>query len=513
MISRRPLIPLLFALVAIVAVLVAAGVTLRSSVASSFAQGQQIRAVRTLLFGAIEAQLNEETGIRGYAATGDSSFLQPYHAGRSVMPAIFPQLEYHLSVLGMPEALAAAQRADRLNQSWLRRVAAPLLRDRHRNQLRIQRLGKALVDRFRVETATIEVGVDRQNQALQVSYQGDLLWLGTLVTLGAILLLASGLIFAAAQNRAWNRVDAERRSQQELAMREHEAVLRERGLRVAYEAEKRVADTLQEAFSQKQLPATPAISFSATYVPATDEARVGGDWYDAFDIGNNRILFSIGDIAGHGLSASVAMSRVRNEMLSCALMDLNAQAILTRVNHRIVAQGPRAPMATAVVGIADAQKYEFVYATAGHPPPVLVEPGRPARLLDFGGLPLGVSEKSSYKTRRVQTVPGARLILYTDGVIEHTRNILEGEKLLLAAVDETSTADDTAAAIYRTIFQENSASDDVAILTIGFSVNKRLGLTVSADGGNASFAGELRGTDSTPDGAVSATGLLWKVAS
>jgi serine phosphatase RsbU (regulator of sigma subunit) len=169
-------------------------------------------------------------------------------------------------------------------------------------------------------------------------------------------------------------------------------------------------------------------------------------------------------------------------------------------------------MATAVVGIADAQKYEFVYATAGHPPPVLVEPGRPARLLEFGGLPLGVSEKSSYKMRRVQTVPGARLILYTDGVIEHTRNILEGEKLLLAAVDEASTADDTAAAIYRTIFHENSASDDVAILTIGFSVNKRLGLTVSADGGNASFEGELRGTGSTPDGAVSAARLLWKVA-
>jgi serine phosphatase RsbU (regulator of sigma subunit) len=498
--------------VAIVGVLVAVGIALRSSVASSFAQGQQIRAVRTLLFGAIEAQLNEETGIRGYAATGDSLFLEPYRAGRSELPSIIPQLEYHLSVLGMPDALAAAERASRLNVLWVRHVADPTLRSRHPNLVRTQRLGKALVDRFRVETANIEVGLDRQNQLLQASYQRDLLWLGVLVALGAILVLATGLIFAAAQTRAWNRIDAERRSRQELAMREHEAVIRERGLRIAYETEKRVADTLQEAFSQKQLPATPAISFSATYMPATDEARIGGDWYDAFDIGNNRILFSIGDIAGHGLSASVAMSRVRNEMLSCALIDLNAQAILTRVNHRIVAQGPLAPMATAVVGIADAQKYEFVYATAGHPPPVLVEPGRPARLLEFGGLPLGVSEKSSYKMRRVQTVPGARLILYTDGVIEHTRNILEGEKLLLAAVDEASTADDTAAAIYRTIFHENSASDDVAILTIGFSVNKRLGLTVSADGGNASFEGELRGTGSTPDGAVSAARLLWKVA-
>ncbi|HEY3675235.1 MAG TPA: SpoIIE family protein phosphatase [Candidatus Tumulicola sp.] len=512
MISRRPLVPLLFVLIAIVAALVGGGIVLRSSIASSFAQGQQIRAVRTLLFGAVEAQLNEETGLRGFVATGDRVFLQPYHAGRSDLPSIFPQLEYHLSALGMPDALAAAERARQLNLAWVRNVADPMLRSRHRNILKTERLGKALVDRFRVEAANIEVGLDRQNQQLQAAYQRDLLWLGALVALGAILLLATGLIFAAAQTRSWNRIDAERRSQQELAMREHEAIVRERGLRVAYEAEKRVADTLQEAFSQKQLPATPAISFSATYVPATDEARVGGDWYDAFDIGNNRILFSIGDIAGHGLSASVAMSRVRNEMLSGALTDLNAEAILTRVNHRIVAQGPRAPMATAIVGIADAQNYEFVYATAGHPPPVLIEPGRPARLLEFGGLPLGVSGKSLYKTRRVQTVPGARLILYTDGAIEHTRNILEGEKLLLAAVDETATSDDAAAAIYRTIFQANSASDDVAILTIGFSTGHRLGLTVSAEDGNASFAGEVRGTDSTPSGSASFGRLRWKAA-
>src|SRR5580700_6642849 len=115
MISRRPLVPLLFALVGIVAVLVALGASLRFSVAASFAQGQQIRAVRTLLFGAVEAQLNEETGIRGYAATGDATFLQPYRAGRSALPSIFPHRGYALSSLGMPDALAATERARQLN--------------------------------------------------------------------------------------------------------------------------------------------------------------------------------------------------------------------------------------------------------------------------------------------------------------------------------------------------------------------------------------------------------------
>jgi len=496
MTTRRPLIPLLFVLVAIVVGLVLGGLSIRNSVARSFATGQQIRSLRTLVFAAIESQLNEETGIRGYAATGDTEFLQPYAQGRASLPSVFPQLKSRLQALHMSDGLADVQAAQDTNDLWLRAVADPTIRDRHQKVLETARLGKVLVDRFRAQIARLQAAMDAQNALLQEAYQQDLLELGLIVGLAAALLLATGLIFAGAQTRAWNRIDEQRREQLEQSMRERELLAAQNGLRVAYEAEKRVADTLQEAFSQKQLPATPAVAFSATYVPATDEARVGGDWYDAFDIGNNRILFSIGDIAGHGLSAAVAMSRVRNEMLSGALTDLNAEAILTRVNHRILAQGSRAPMATAIVGIADAERYEFVYSTAGHPPPVLVEPGRAARMLAFGGLPLGVSEKSTYQTRRVQTVPGARFILYTDGAIEHTRNILEGERLLLRAVDATSTADDAAEAIYRTIFSEHGASDDVAILTIGFSLNRRIGITVSAEGANASFSGELRGDQS-----------------
>jgi hypothetical protein len=148
---------------------------------------------------------------------------------------------------------------------------------------------------------------------------------------------------------------------------------------------------------------------------------------------------------------------------------------------------------------------------------VLIEPGRAARLLAFGGLPLGVSEKSTYQTRRVQTVPGARFILYTDGVIEHTRDILEGERLLLRAVDATSTADDAAEAIYRTIFSEHGASDDVAILTIGFSMTRLHGMTVSAEGAKTSFTGKVRGVEAThtydESGAASGAMLAWRVAS
>jgi hypothetical protein len=92
-------------------------------------------------------------------------------------------------------------------------------------------------------------------------------------------------------------------------------------------------------------------------------------------------------------------------------------------------------------------------------------------MLEFGSLPLGVSADAAYRTRRVQTVPGAMLVLYTDGALEHSRNVLEGEELLLEATTQAggSSEVDAASIIHNAIFSGRAVGDDVAILTIGFS--------------------------------------------
>jgi serine phosphatase RsbU (regulator of sigma subunit) len=83
--------------------------------------------------------------------------------------------------------------------------------------------------------------------------------------------------------------------------------------RMLYENEKRIADALQSAFVQKALPVIPNLGFHASYMPAGAEARVGGDWYDAFELPGGRILFSIGDVAEHGVEAAVFMSRAASD--------------------------------------------------------------------------------------------------------------------------------------------------------------------------------------------------------
>jgi serine phosphatase RsbU (regulator of sigma subunit) len=239
-------------------------------------------------------------------------------------------------------------------------------------------------------------------------------------------------------------------------------------IRSAYEAEKRIADTLQGAFTQNLLPQMAKVRFSATYLPAAEQARIGGDWYDVLELSQDRVLLTIGDVTGHGIDAAVAMNRARHLLVSCALVDASPGAVLQRANCELFRNG--SPLITAVAGIVDSRSCEFVYATAGHPPPVLLEPGSKPRMLDFGSLPLGVMKDSSYRTYRVQSVPGALLVLYTDGVVEHSHNVVEGEALLLQAIEAAASWPDHSAAamISASIFSNRRIVDDVAILTVRF---------------------------------------------
>jgi serine phosphatase RsbU (regulator of sigma subunit) len=281
-----------------------------------------------------------------------------------------------------------------------------------------------------------------------------------LFVLGAVLVVAGlGLGVVLQQTRLGRR----------LAQQEREASV----LRAAYETEKRVADTLQEAFLQKSLPAIGNVRFSAAYTPATEQARVGGDWYDALELSPERVLFAIGDVAGHGFEAAVAMSRARHEVISAAVRDPDPAALLLRANAELLRR--HSPMVTVLCGQANARTYEFTYAAAGHPPPVLIEPGRAPRMLQTGGLPLAVLESASYRSYTVQAVPGAMLVLYTDGALEHSRDVLSGEDVLLEAIGRAVAGDapDPAGAILQTIFAGRVVGDDVAILTVTFVPKER----------------------------------------
>jgi serine phosphatase RsbU (regulator of sigma subunit) len=234
------------------------------------------------------------------------------------------------------------------------------------------------------------------------------------------------------------------------------------------ESEKQMAYKLQGAFLQQGLPVASNLGFSATYLPATLGTLVGGDWYDAFELSRGRIMFSIGDVAGHGIEAAVTMSRARQAIIAAALQDSEPGSILVRANTALLLQDTK--FATAICGYIDTATLEVTYATAGHPPGIMIDKDGSAQLLEYDGLPLGVAQNAVYPTFRLDAQRDSLLVLYTDGALEYDRDLLEGERRMLQTATDIAVrrVKDPAGAIQDAIFAEYEPLDDVAILAISF---------------------------------------------
>lgn len=215
---------------------------------------------------------------------------------------------------------------------------------------------------------------------------------------------------------------------------------------------------LQEAFLQQPLPAISNMAFSATYLPAAARSLVGGDWYDAFELPHGRVMFSIGDVAGHGIEAAVAMSRARQAIIAAALQDSNPGSVLTRANDTLLMHDTK--FATAICGYIDPGTLEVTYATAGHPPAILVDQSGVAQLLQYEGLPLGVQRESSYRTFGLTVEHGSLLVLYTDGLLEYDHDLIAGEQRMLEAAKNIAVqrVADPAGAIEDAIFKNHKPS-------------------------------------------------------
>lgn len=240
----------------------------------------------------------------------------------------------------------------------------------------------------------------------------------------------------------------------------------------AYARTQRVAATLQQAFLPSALPSSSSIQFDALYHPAESDALVGGDWYDAFALPNGDIVFSIGDVAGHGLAASTLVGRLRQAIITLAYEYDDPRDILDRLN-RIVCRQEQDTMVTALVGKVCADGTHMRYANAGHVPPILASDRTEAASLPTGGIPLGIREDEEATAFDIAIEPNSLLVLFTDGLIEHSRNLFTAENRLLEAVREAAVlgAPWSADRVYRHVMGAHASHDDVAILMLRFGTN------------------------------------------
>ena len=233
-----------------------------------------------------------------------------------------------------------------------------------------------------------------------------------------------------------------------------------------YERERRVAQSFQRAALPASLPAIDGFVFSAIYEAGRAEALVGGDWYDAFTLLDGRVVISIGDVQGSGLRAAVTMANIRQAIRGVAHIDADPTRMLEAADRALRNENPEA-FATAFVGVIDPISNELTYKSAGHPAGLIRRPDSRVEELHSGGLPLGLRQTEHLPTDITSVDVGSVLYLYTDGLTESTRDILEGERCVRASiVAETDVPPGSRAqALYDGVLIDGS-SDDVAILTV-----------------------------------------------
>lgn len=242
--------------------------------------------------------------------------------------------------------------------------------------------------------------------------------------------------------------------------------------KVAFAQTKEIADTLQDAFLPPRLPKRGRIQLDAIYVSAEEGGRVGGDWYDAFELPDGRLGFSIGDVGGHGLGASVLMCKLRQSILTLSRIDKDPAQVLAEVNRILCMDDPET-IVTAIAGFVEVDGTTIRYACAGHPPPIVTRgPGAAATIAATGGLPLGVVEDLKLKTHVLPVEAGTTVAFYTDGLTEYDRNALEGELQLGNAIGTLAggpAPEHPAKYVVEAVLGEKRPPDDVALLLIRFA--------------------------------------------
>jgi serine phosphatase RsbU (regulator of sigma subunit)/anti-sigma regulatory factor (Ser/Thr protein kinase) len=290
-----------------------------------------------------------------------------------------------------------------------------------------------------------------------------------------VLLLADRKDVGLTTRAAWQVVDdvllrpverLEMNARVEALLRARRLSLRLRRVSELYEAERRITERLQEAALPRALPEIPGIALDAYYRAGMDDARIGGDWYDALRLADGRIVISIGDVSGSGLDAAVAMSNVRQVLRGVAHVHPDPAMMLDAADRTLQAEEVDR-IVTAFVGVLDPVTDELSYASAGHPRPLLRRRDGEWAELVAPGLPLGAPSKGARVTESVTMPPDGVLVLYTDGLTEATRDLASGEAALLAAVSDPDVlaAANVSQAIHDAVIR-GTARDDVAIFTV-----------------------------------------------
>jgi serine phosphatase RsbU (regulator of sigma subunit)/predicted ester cyclase len=191
---------------------------------------------------------------------------------------------------------------------------------------------------------------------------------------------------------------------------EQERIERER-----IEQELQVARSIQHASLPEEMPTLEGWQISPFYQPARE---VGGDFYDFFELPEERLGLVVGDATGKGVPAALVMASARSMLRAVAqASDYSPGDVLERVNDALVPDIPPNMFVTCFYAILDSRSGSMSFANAGHDLPYVWHSGE-AQELRARGMPLGLMPQTSYEENEIILGAGESALFYSDGLVE-----------------------------------------------------------------------------------------------
>jgi serine phosphatase RsbU (regulator of sigma subunit) len=233
-----------------------------------------------------------------------------------------------------------------------------------------------------------------------------------------------------------------------------------------------VARTLQQSLLPADLPEIPGVEVAARYRAATEGTLVGGDFYDLFETGRGDYVMVVGDVCGKGAEAAALTGLVRHTIRAVSVREGNPSRVLELVNRQILRGRADRFCTVMLIRLQPGEDgLSMTVSCAGHPPPLVLRPGRAVQATDCEGTLLGIFSDPQLVDRSVDLAPGDSVVLYTDGVVERFERAGQGGDAHLVSLLWESEEEDAAGIadrIYRDAALNGGApsKDDLAVVVL-----------------------------------------------
>lgn len=225
-------------------------------------------------------------------------------------------------------------------------------------------------------------------------------------------------------------------------------------------------------------PVQSPIQIESRFIPSQ---QLGGDCFDYYWLTPDTLILYLLDVSGHGLGAALPSVSILNMLRSQAFPGINYQhphEVLAALNHRFSMSQQNPKYLTIWYGVYHYSQQELVYASAGHPPALLISP--PSMSLDITplktpGLPLGMFSEYNYVSHRCKITPDHTLYIFSDGIYEIPQPNdqiwgLEGFTALLGQMHQQETPDlDRILQQVQFHCDHQGFEDDLALMQIAFN--------------------------------------------